>query len=239
MAAWKCMRDVQWYVQSHWLCSGGVTPKIVKICDWKDYQFWGTNGHYCPQLYKTIVHNGRPRWRAIPSPAQQSHQLPPKPQDRDNIPHEAIKFGKPALLWPLSVICLCPEEEAILQDMPHTTTVTLSRTRAIAVTAMITEGSLLSFFFFLKSAGLYPPELPIYILAGHAHPESQYNYRAELLTMDFISSIHQLQDKRRDQGQLLYIALLEKCRLISSSTANIYLQVIHIQNSSAILRQKY
>ena len=131
----------------------------------------------------------------VPSVAELSKAIDSLPTDKapgsDNIPPEAIKCGKPALLQPLhDLLCLCWEEGAVPQDMHYATIVTLYKNNGDRSDCNNYRGiSLLSIIGKLYARILLHR---LQLLADRVYPESQCGFRAGRSTTDMIFSLRQL-----------------------------------------------
>ena len=101
----------------------------------------------------------------------------------DGIPPEILKTGKPALMQHLyELLGLCLENGYVPQDMRDAVTVTLYKSRTIAVTVITTE--------VFRS-------------------ESRCGFRPGRSTTDMIFSLRQVQEKCREQRMPFYITFID------------------------------
>ena len=125
----------------------------------------------------------------------------------DSIPPDLIKHCKTTLLHPLhKVLCQCWRERAVPQDMRDAKIITLYKNKGERSDCNNYRGiSLLSII-----GKVYAQVLLIHLqrLAEHIYPESQCGFRAERSTVDMVFSLHQLQEKCREQQMPLYIAFI-------------------------------
>lgn len=126
----------------------------------------------------------------------------------DNIPPEAIKHGKPALLQPLhELLCLCWEEGGVPQDMRDASIVTIYKNKGDRSDCNNYRGiSLLSIVGKVYARVLLNR---LQLLADRVYPESQCGFRTGRSTTDMIFSLRQLQEKSREQGQPLYTMFID------------------------------
>jgi len=126
----------------------------------------------------------------------------------DNIPPEAIRQGKPALIQPLyELLCLCWEEGAVPQDMRDATIVTLYKNKGDRGDCNNYRGISLLNIVGKVYARILLNRLKT--LADRVYPESQCGFRAGRSTTDMIFSLRQLQEKSREQGQPLYMLFID------------------------------
>ena len=132
----------------------------------------------------------------------------------DNIPPEAIKTAKDALLQPLyDLLCLCWSEGAVPQDMRDATIVTIYKNKGDRSDCNNYRGiSLLSIVGKVFARVLLKR---LQKLAERVYPETQCGFRAGRSTTDMIFSLRQLQEKCREQTQPLYIDLTKAFDLVS------------------------
>ena len=126
----------------------------------------------------------------------------------NSIPPDLIKHCKTTLLHPLhKVLCQCWREGAVLQDMRDAKIITLYKNKGERSDCNNYRGiSLLSII-----GKVYAWVLLICLqrLAECIHPESQCDFQAERSTVDMVFSLHQLQEKCREQQMPLYIAFID------------------------------
>ena len=126
----------------------------------------------------------------------------------DSIPPDLIKHCKTTLLHPLhKILCQCWREGAVPQDMRDAKIITLYKNKGERSDCNNYRGiSLLSII-----GKVYAQVLLICLqkLAEHIYPESQCGFRAERSTVDMVFSLHQLQEKCREQQMPLYIAFID------------------------------
>ena len=127
----------------------------------------------------------------VPTMEELSKAIDALPNDKapgsDNIPPEAIKCGKPALLQPLyELLCLCWEEGAVPQYMRDATIVALYKNKGDRSDSNNYRGiSLLSIVSKVYARILLNR---LQILADRIYPESQCGFRAGRSTTDMIFS---------------------------------------------------
>ena len=126
----------------------------------------------------------------------------------DNIPPEAIKTAKHALLQPLhDLLCLCWREGAVPQEMRDATIVTIYKNKGDRSDCNNYRGiSLLSIVGKVFARVLLKR---LQKLAERVYPESQCGFRAGRSTTDMIFSIRHLQEKCREQNQPLYMLFVD------------------------------
>ena len=126
----------------------------------------------------------------------------------NSIPPDLIKHCKTTLLHPLhEVLYQCWREGAVLQDMRDAKIITLYKNKGERSNCNNYRGiSLLSII-----GKVYAWVLLICLqrLAEHVYPESQCGFQAERSTVDMVFSLHQLQEKCREQWMPLYIAFID------------------------------
>ena len=126
----------------------------------------------------------------------------------DSIPPDLIKHCKTTLLHPLhEVLCQCWRGGAVPQDMKDAKIITLYKNKGERSDCNNYRGiSLLSII-----GKVYARVLLICLqkLAKHVYPESQCSFQAERSMVDMVFSLHQLQEKCREQQMPLYIAFID------------------------------
>lgn len=122
-----------------------------------------------------------------------------KAPGKDGIPPEVLKSGKPALLQHLhELLCLCWEKGHI---------VPLYKNKGDPSDCNNYHGISLLSIVRKVFAHIILPRLQS--LTSHVYLESQYGFRAGQSTVDMIFSLHQLQDRCREQQKPLYIAFID------------------------------
>ena len=126
----------------------------------------------------------------------------------DVIPAEIIKSGKGPLLEHLHKLCCqCWEEGEVPQDMIDCNIVTLYMNKGDCSVCNNYRGiSLLSIFGKLCARVVLNR---LQKLADRVYLESQCSFRSERSTIDMICSLHQLQEKCREQNQSLHVAFVD------------------------------
>ena len=126
----------------------------------------------------------------------------------NNIPPDLIKHCKTTLLHLLhEVLCQCWREGAVPQDMRDAKIITLYKNKGERSDCNNYRGiSLLSII-----GKVYAWVLLICLqrLAEHIYPESQCGFQTERSMVDMVFSLHQLQEKCREQQMPLYIAFID------------------------------
>ena len=122
----------------------------------------------------------------------------------DSIRPDLIRHCKTSLLHPLhEVLCQCWREGAVPQDMRDAKIITLYKNKGERSNCNNYRGISLSII-----GKVYAWVLLIHLqkLAEHVYPESQCGFRAERSMVDMVFSLHQLQERCREQQMPLYIA---------------------------------
>ena len=126
----------------------------------------------------------------------------------NSIPPDLIKHCKTTLLHPLhEVLSQCLREGGVLQDMGDAKIITLYKNKGERSNCNNYRGiSLLSII-----GKVYAWVLLIHLqkLAEHIYLESQCGFQAERSMVDMVFSLHQLQEKCREQQMPLYIAFID------------------------------
>ena len=131
-----------------------------------------------------------------------------KAPGNDGIPPDLIKRCKNTLLQPLlDILCQCWREGTLPQDMRDAKMFTLYKKKGDRSDCNNYRGiSLLSIVGKLYARVVL---MRLQKLAERVYPESQCGFRAERLTVDMIFSLHQLQEKCREQQKSLYVAFVD------------------------------
>ena len=126
----------------------------------------------------------------------------------DGISSDLIKHCKTTLLYSLHVVlCQCWQEVAVPQDTRDAKIITLVKNKGERSDCNNYKGiSLLSIFGKVFAKVIL---VQLRKLAERVYPESQCGFRAERSTTDMVFSLHQLQDKCREQQKPLYIAFID------------------------------
>ena len=126
----------------------------------------------------------------------------------DSIPPDLIKHCKTTLLHPLhEFLYQCWREGAVPQDMRDAKIVTLYKNKG--------EGSdcnnyrSISILSIIGKVYAWVLLICLQKLAERIYPESQCGFQAERSTVDMVFSVHQLQEKCREQWMSLYIAFID------------------------------
>ena len=116
----------------------------------------------------------------------------------NSIPPDLIKHCKTTLLHPLhEVLCQCWREGAVPQDMRDTKIITLYKNKGERTDCNNYRGiSLLSIIGKVCAQVLL---ICLQKLAECIYPESQCGFQAERSMVDMVFSLHQLQEKCREQ----------------------------------------
>ena len=153
-----------------------------------------------------------------------------KAPGNDGIPRDLIKCCKDTLLQPLhDVLCQCWREGAVLQDMRHAKIVTLYKNKGERSDCNNYRGiSLLNII-----GKLYARVVLVCLqkLAVRVYPESQCGFRAERSTVDMIFSLHQLQEKCREQRKPLYIAFIDLTKAFDLVSREGLFNILPVTNS--------
>ena len=130
-----------------------------------------------------------------------------KAPGNDGIPDEVIKFTKGTLLKELhEILCQWRREGEVPQDMRDANIVMLynnkgdrgncNNYRSISLFNIV--GKLFAKFVLMN----------LHVLAERIYQESQCGFRSKRATIDVIFLLRQLQEKCREQGKPLYVALM-------------------------------
>ena len=134
----------------------------------------------------------------------------------NSIPPDLLKHCKTTLLHPLhKVLCQCWREGAVLQDMRGAKIITLYKDKGERSDCNNYSGiSLLNII-----CKIYARDLLICLqkLAEHIYLESQCCFWAERSTVDMVFSLHQLQEKCREQWIPCTLHSLTSPRPLTSS----------------------
>ena len=129
----------------------------------------------------------------------------------DSIPAEVLKSGEPALLKPLQkLLCWCWKDTSLRtlhQDMHNTTIVTLYKNKADR--SNCNSYWTISLLSIVGKLFAHVALAHLQTLASHIYPESQCGFRAGWSTVDMVFSLHQLQEKCREQLMPLYLAFID------------------------------
>ena len=128
----------------------------------------------------------------------------------DGIPAEIFKCGGDQLHNALHrLLCKCWEEGAVPQEMRDSIITTLYKNKGDRSYCNNYRGISL-----LCIAGKLFARVALrrlQQLAERVYPESQCGFRSQRSTVDMILSLKQLQEKCREQQQLLFIAFIDLC----------------------------
>ena len=134
----------------------------------------------------------------------------------NSIPPDLIKYCKTTLLHPLhKVLCQCWREGAVPQDMRDAKIITLYKNKGERSDCNNYRGiSILSII-----GKVYAQVLLIHLqrLAECIYPESQHGFQTERSMVDMVFSLHQLQEKCREQWMPLYIAFIDLTKPLTLS----------------------
>src|SRR6201996_3765554 len=133
---------------------------------------------------------------------------PGKAPGSDGIPAEVLQCCQGTILTELhEILCLCWREGAVPQDMRDSRIVTLYKNKGDrsdcnnyrGISLLSTVGKLFARVALKR----------LQILAERVYPESQFGFRAKRSTVDMVFSLRQLQEKCREQRQLLFVAFID------------------------------
>ena len=127
---------------------------------------------------------------------------------KECIPAEVIKNDKSSLLLPLhKLLSQCCKEGSVPQDMRDANIITLYKNKGdhsecnnyCSISLLSIVGRLFAHIILHR----------LQILADRIYPESQCGFHSKRSTVDMIFSLHQQQEKCREQNQPLYLAFID------------------------------
>ena len=131
-----------------------------------------------------------------------------KTSGSDGIPPDLIKHWKTTLLQPLhEILCQCWKEGAVPQDMRDAKVVTLYKNKGERIDCNNYIG--ISLISVIGKTFAWVLLIRLQKVAERIFPESQCGFRAKGSIVDMVFSLHQLQEKCREQQMPLYVAFID------------------------------
>ena len=192
-----------------------ITDKTKQLDRWVE--------HYS-ELYsrENVVHQSAldaidhlplmPELDEVPSIEELSKEIDRLPSGKapgkDGIPAEVIKSNKSTLLVPLhKLLTQSWKECSVPQDMRDATIITLYKNKGDHSDCNNYHG--LSLLSIIGKLFVHIILNRLQILGDRIYPESQCGFHSKRSTVDIIFSLHQLQEKCREQNQPLYLAFID------------------------------